>query len=211
MNTTPLAPETEDNGTAQAWLLISVSTAGAPAALRVTVWRRLKELGALYLQQSVCMLPQRPGTTAAADQLAGRVREGGGTIRVLPIAVTSAEEQTELVEELSRARNTEYAEVLERFQSFFDELDHETARGRTSFEEVEESEADLARFRTWLRKIAARDYFQAELGPKARAELRRAEEALARFTELAMNTEAPNDTAPGQGTAEAEHDAASLS
>ena len=37
--------------------MVSVSTAGAAASLRVQVWRKLRSLGALYLQQSVCLLP----------------------------------------------------------------------------------------------------------------------------------------------------------
>jgi hypothetical protein len=41
------------------FLLVSASTAGAPAATRVRVWRKLRSLGALYLQQSVCLLPAR--------------------------------------------------------------------------------------------------------------------------------------------------------
>ena len=38
------------------WLVVSVSTAGAAASLRLRVWRKLRSLGALYLQQSVCLL-----------------------------------------------------------------------------------------------------------------------------------------------------------
>src|ERR1051326_5930460 len=41
------------------FLLVSASTAGASAATRVRVWRKLRSLGALYLQQSVCLLPDR--------------------------------------------------------------------------------------------------------------------------------------------------------
>jgi hypothetical protein len=191
------ADETGNDGAA-AWLMVSVSTAGAPAALRVTTWRRLKELGALYLQQSVCLLPHRPAVQTALGQLTDRIRSGGGTARVLTVAVTDPAQQAELVDELCQARNTEYNEVLERFPSFFKELSNESARGRATFEEVEESEADLARFRAWLRKIAARDYFQANLGPQARAELKRAEDALARFTELAMYAEAPPEAAAAE-------------
>lgn len=173
------------------WLLVTVSTAGAPAALRVTVWRKLKELGALYLQQSVTLLPLRPVTENAVAQLVARVRRDGGTARVLTIDLANDAQEQEVIAELQTARTGEYTEILERFPSFFAELEMETARGRTTFEEVEESEVDLARFRTWLRKTAARDYFQAPLGQKAREELRRAEEAMARFAELAMQADNP--------------------
>lgn len=187
------------------WLLVTVSTAGAPDALRVTVWRKLKELGALYLQQSVTLLPRRAGTQHAVAQLVARIRRDGGTARVLTIDLTDEAQEQDVIAELQEARTGEYAEILERFPPFFEELEMETARGRTTFEEVEESEVDLARFRTWLRKIAARDYFQAPLGQTAREELRRAEEAMARFAELAMNTHsailADESGGSGDGTA----------
>jgi hypothetical protein len=41
------------------------------------------------------------------------------------------------------------------------ELADERARGNATYAEVEESEADLERYRTWSGKIAARDYFEA--------------------------------------------------
>jgi len=174
------------------WLLISVSTAGASASLRVSVWRQLKALGALYLHQSVCVLPARAVTRRAVAALSERVRQGGGSVRTLAIRVTDPGQEAQLLEELRAARDGEYAEVLERFPSFFEELETETARGRTTFEELEESEADLARFRAWLAKIAARDYFGAPLGEQARAELARAETAIAAFADLALSS---HDTA----------------
>ncbi len=168
------------------WLLVSVSTAGAAASLRVHVWRRLRGLGALYLQQSVCLLPDRPQVARQIARLLGRVGHDGGTGRVLHVELTGPGEQERLVAEVQAASDTEYAEVLERIPGFFAELEMETARGRATYAEVEENEADLVRFRDWMAKIAARDYFAAPLGRQARAELARAEEAFAAFEEAAL-------------------------
>lgn len=168
------------------WLLVAVSTAGASASLRVTVWRKLKELGALYLHQSVCVLPARASTRRAISTLTDRVTQGGGSIRALNIQITDPTQEASLRQELQAARDDEYNEVLQRFPSFFQELETETARGRTTFEELEESEADLARFRAWLRKIEARDYFNAPLGDQARTQLDRADQAIAAFADLAI-------------------------
>ena len=48
-----------DGGASERWLLVSVQSSGAPASLRVHAWRKLRSLGAIYLQQSVCILPAR--------------------------------------------------------------------------------------------------------------------------------------------------------
>ena len=73
---------------AQGWLVISVSTAGAAGSLRVQVWRKLRSLGALYLQQSVCLLPAQPEVVREVRRLVDRVHRHGGTARVLRMAFT---------------------------------------------------------------------------------------------------------------------------
>ena len=149
-----------DAGT-QRWLLVVTSTAGGPASLRVQVWRKLRSLGALYLQQSVCLLPDRPEVSRAVRRLLDRVRRDGGEARLLHLTLPDPDEHAQIVAAFRHERASEYAEVLERTPAFVEELATERARGRTTYAEVEESEADLERFRSWLSKIAARDYFGA--------------------------------------------------
>jgi hypothetical protein len=174
------------------WLLISISTAGAPASLRTQVWRRLRSLGALYLQQSVCLLPDRPEVARAVRRLLDRVHHDGGQGRLLRIVLPQPAEQAAVTADFQAARDAEYAELLERLPELERELAHERARGRTTYAEVEESEADLERFRSWLAKIAARDYFAAPRGPQARAAVDRCAQALAEFEAAALDSEAPD-------------------
>lgn len=178
------------------WLLISVSTAGAAGTLRVQVWRKLRSLGALYLQQSVCLLPDRPEVARQVRLLAARVRHHGGQARVLRIRISEPAEQAQLVAEMNAARDAEYAEVLDRLPELLEELATERARGRATYAEVEESEADLERFRSWLSKIAGRDYFGAPSGAVARQAVEEAGAALGAFEEEALSQEAPAEPTP---------------
>jgi hypothetical protein len=77
-------------------------------------------------------------------------------------------------------------EVLERLPAFF--------------AEVEESDADLARFEGWAAKIEARDYFLAPIGDEVRAELERARVIMKMFEAPALAAET---TVPGAGTGQA--------
>ena len=174
---------------ATTWLVVSVSTAGGAASLRVQVWRKLRSLGALYLQQSVCLLPATAAVARDVRRLAARVRQGGGTARVLPMAFTDPAAEQAVIGELNAARDAEYAEVLERLPDLHRELAHERARGRATYAEVEESEADLHRFRAWLAKIEARDYFRAAGGDAARTAVTGAAAALAAFEDAALRAE----------------------
>src|SRR5690349_6484562 len=82
-------------GEPDGWLLVSVSTAGAAPGLRVQVWRKLRSLGALYLQQSACLLPARPQVTREVRRLLDRVHHQGGTGRALRVALTDSGEQAQ--------------------------------------------------------------------------------------------------------------------
>src|SRR6185295_2453078 len=171
----------EEHTRREAWLLVTASSAGAADSLRVAIWRKLRSLGALYLQQSVCVLPARPDVEREIRRLVDRVRGSGGTVRVLRIAFDDANEEAQVVSELQAARDDEYSEVLERVPAFLVELRGERDRDRATYEEVEESEADLERFRAWLAKIDRRDYFGAPGRADAHAAVERCAKALEAF------------------------------
>jgi hypothetical protein len=165
----------------ETWLLVTASSAGASDSLRVAIWRKLRSLGALYLQQSVCVLPARPEVEREIRRLVDRVESNGGAARVLRMSFEDGDEEAQLVSELQAARDDEYGEVLERVPAFLDELRSERDRDRATYEEVEESEADLARFRAWLAKIDRRDYFGAPRRAEAHAAVDRCARALEAF------------------------------
>src|SRR4029453_12721063 len=175
----------------EAWWLLSVSTAGAAGTLRGQVWRKLRSLGALSLQQSVCLLPEREETTRQVRRLLDRVRQHGGSARSLRVTLPDPAEHQQLIGGFNAARDAEYAEVLDRLPAFREELDLERARGRVTYAEVEESEADLERFHAWLAKIGARDYFAAPARATAHAGGQDAAADLAAFEEAALASEAP--------------------
>ncbi|OLT49219.1 hypothetical protein BJF85_10195 [Saccharomonospora sp. CUA-673] len=177
------------------WLMVSVSTAGAAGTLRVTVWRKLRSLGALYLQQSVCLLPAEPEVVRQVRRLADKVRQQGGSARVLTMRFADRDEERGVIAEFNTARDDEYAEMLERLPELRKELESERARGRATYAEVEESEADLERYRSWLAKIAARDYFDAPGGQAARDAVEQAARDLADFEQAALSREAPVEPA----------------
>jgi hypothetical protein len=175
---------------ARDWLLITVSTpSGGSSTLRVYAWRNLRRLGAHYLQQSVCALPATPKTTRAATRLVTRVRAEGGEGQVLRIRLTDARQEAAIIDAMQRERTDEYREVVDRTRQFHEELQLERRRGRATYTELEESDADLARHHKWLAAIRARDYFDAPGGEEAAAAVASCEEALARFESEALSAE----------------------
>ena len=84
--------------------------------------------------------------------------------------------------------------------SFTRNCELERRRGRATYTELEESDADLGRHQKWLAAIRARDYFDAPGGQEAAAAVASCEEALARFETEALSAEldeARSDSQPG--------------
>lgn len=175
---------------AQDWLLITVAAPGGKSStLRVYAWRKLRSLGAHYLQQSVCLLPATAKTTRDVTRVVARLRGEGGHGEVLRIQLTDARQQAAIVDTFQRERTDEYHEVVERTKQFHEELALERRRGRASYTELEESDADLARHQKWLAAIKARDYFDAPGAAEAAAAVAACEQALAEFESAALSAE----------------------
>jgi hypothetical protein len=175
---------------ARDWLLITLSTPpGGTSTLRVYAWRNLRSLGAHYLQQSVCLLPATPKTTRAVTRLVTRVRAEGGNSEMLRIHLTDLKQEATVIDAIGRERTDEYHEVVGSTRQFHEELALERRRGRATYTELEESDADLARHQKWLAAIRARDYFDAPGGQEAAAAVASCEEALARFESEALAAE----------------------
>ena len=184
---------------ARDWLLITVSTpGGGSSTLRVYAWRKLRSLGAHYLQQSVCLLPATPRTTRAVTRLVTRLRAEGGRGEMFRIQLTDARQEAAVIDAMQGERTDEYREVVGSTRLFHEELQFERRRGRATYTELEESDADLARHQKWLAAIRARDYFDAPGGEEAAAAVSSCEEALARFESQALAAELDESTSAGR-------------
>ena len=146
----------------------------------------------------MCLLPATPKTTRAAARLVTRLRAEGGHGEMLRVRLTDSKQEAAIIDAIQRERTDEYREVVERTQQFHEELQLERRRGRATYTELEESDADLARHQKWLAAIRARDYFEAPGGQEAAAAVASCEEALARFESEALSAELDESTPDSQ-------------
>ena len=143
------------------WLLFVYRVPQDPPGRRTYVWRFLRQLGAIYLQQAAAILPDRPELRTALEKVATRVREFPGEVSVLETTSPSHEWEQELVERFNVARSAEYAEVVENIEGLEDEVRRETSRGKLTFAELEDIEADWEKLQRWYDRIRARDFFDS--------------------------------------------------
>lgn len=168
------AGSASDSFVRERWLLLIYRVPQDPPGHRAYVWRRLKELGAVYLQKAAPILPDRPRLRSALGELAGRVREEfGGEVSFLETSSPDPGWDRDLVERFGRARDDEYGEVAEGVERLEDEIRRERHKGRFTFAQLEDVESDQEKLGRWHERVISRDFF----GTAGRAG---AEEALAR-------------------------------
>lgn len=162
---------------ARRWLLLIYRIKAESSGRRTYVWRQLRQLGAVYLQQAAAVLPDRQELARELDRLGQRIRSSGGEASLLETVSPTVAWEEELVARFNAARDAEYAEILDSVESFEDEIRRETRKKRFRFAELEEGEADWEKLQRWFARLTERDFF----GAAGRAA---AEEALARGRRL---------------------------
>jgi hypothetical protein len=153
-----------------------------PTAGRVAVWRNLKKAGAVYLQDSVCVVPDTEAMRGELDQVLERIDQGGGRYHLLPLDELPAEEDEKLVALFVDQTAKHYAEIIEDCEvNFVKEIEFENFRENFTYEEAEEIRMEFEKICTWFDRVQERDWFGAPNVDQARDWLRRCETLLEEF------------------------------
>jgi len=148
------------------WLVLIYRIPSEPTRLRATAWRRLKGLGAIYLQNSAAALPASAAAERALRKLRHEIGEMGGSAVLLSCTALAGE--GEVLAAFQAARDDEYEEIIDKCQDFLAQLDKEYKARHFTYAELEENEEDLVKLQGWLAKVTDRDVFGA---PKRSATL----------------------------------------
>lgn len=179
------------------WLLFIYRVPQDPPGRRTYVWRHLKQLGAVYLQQAAAVLPHREHEHRALVALAARVRGFEGEVSLLETTSPNHQWERETVGRFNQARDDEYAEVVENVERFEDEIARESRRGKFTFAELEDVEADYEKIKAWYGRVRGRDFFGASGRTEAESALERGRRVLEGFTAAVYEREGVQG-APGE-------------
>jgi len=132
------------------WILLHYKIPREPSAPRVYVWRKLKRLGALLMQDAVWVLPATPRTQEEFQWLAVEIGEQGGEASVWEARLTLAGQDEALVRQFLAQVEAEYQTLLA---------------------DLESADPDLAALSRRYQQAWGQDYFQSAPGQQVRAAL----------------------------------------
>jgi hypothetical protein len=149
---------------ASEWVLLAYRLPREPSTPRISVWRKLRRVGAVQLVDGLVALPASARNQEQFEWLADEVLEAGGEAWTWTARPGSKDQQRALAERMAEAASSEYRSLLEETEEVLATGTHPTRR-------------TVERLRRELRQIEARDPFP----PKDRA---RAREAVERLTTM---------------------------
>jgi hypothetical protein len=141
-----------------------------PSRHRVAVWRKLKALGALYLQNGAVVLPEDATTREQLEWLQLRIREAGGEATLWRALPNTVAEDESLIETFRAFRETAYKGLIEAAER----LRRKAALGSSRATLFE----DLGKIEREFRAERRRDYFRSPLRNEVAATLRAVRQAL---------------------------------
>ena len=169
---TPAAVDSAGPG----WLLLIYRVPPEPTRLRSTVWRRIKSLGAIYLQNSVAALPASPANERSLRRLRREIVDMSGTAMLMSCAVLAGEAEVRAM--FQSARNDEYEEIVDKCEDFLRQVQKEYDENHFTYAELEENEVDLVKLKNWFAKIVERDVFGASGRAACEQSLEKCEQSL---------------------------------
>jgi hypothetical protein len=139
-----------------------------PSRHRVAVWRKLKDLGALYLKDGVVTLPEAAVTREQLEWLQLRVRESGGEATLWEARPGTMAEEAELVGTFRSSREEAYRAII----AGAERLRRKAQMGGKDLSE------QLGKIEREFRAERRRDYFRSPLRSEAAAALKAARAAV---------------------------------
>jgi hypothetical protein len=139
---------------AHSWLLLIHQLPAKPAYLRVKIWRRLQDLGAIAVKNAVHALPMNEETQEDFEWLLREIVEGGGEAIVCEARLIDGLSDEEVRALFDRARDADYEEVAKEAGALAKSL-----RPNPKAETIAELRTQVARLRKRLAGIVAIDFF----------------------------------------------------
>jgi hypothetical protein len=174
------------------WLLLTYKVPPEPATKRVALWRRLKGMGAIYLQNGVCLLPKTDNHVRRLKMLENDIAGMGGEAVILETIALDRGQEEKVVARFKADRDEQYREFLGRCADFEAEIAKEIAINKFTYAELEEEDTDLKKLLGWLQEIRKLDFYGATLAEEAAERLRACETLLDSYAQRVFDAHDEN-------------------
>jgi hypothetical protein len=138
------------------WLLLIHQIPPKPSYFRVKVWRRLQQVGAIAVKQSVYALPNSPQGSEDFAWISREILEGGGEVSVCEARFLEGLTDEQVVSLFQKARKGDYEKIIQEVRALQEELEIKSTLGA---ETVVRVKSQVSKLKSKFNEIAAIDFF----------------------------------------------------
>ena len=158
----------------------------------MAVWRKLKAMGAVYLQNGVCVLPKADDHVRLLKMLENDVTQMGGESVLLETVAFDKAQAEKVVGRFKADRDDAYREFLTKCGDFEAEIAKETKAKKFGYAELEEIDEDLKKLQVWLERIRKLDFYGAAGATEATKRMAGCEALLDAFAKKVFEAQEEN-------------------
>jgi len=166
-------------------LVVMYDVPEKPSRLKVSAWRKLKKLGAIYPKLSICVLPDTPAVREKLEEVLGELR-GVSAAFALKAEPLGERDSAAALGVLRAAKEREYREIAEECREFLEEIEANIRGGNVSQEEAEELSEAFDSLKEWYERVRGTDWLGVEAGKEVEELMKKCEKALEEFVSLAL-------------------------
>ncbi len=160
------------------WVLLIHQLPPKPTNLRVRIWRKLNNLGAVAIKNSVYVLPFNDKTHEDFEWLRQEIESAGGEANVFRAESIEGTADKEIINTFRRERDEGFSNLAALFDALTGAVKEQKQNNHLTGERLAGYETELGKLRTELEKIKAVDFFAAQGQKVAVAAYKRAQKIL---------------------------------
>lgn len=166
------------------WIVINYNLPTEPSRLRVAIWRGLKKIGAVNIQQSMWVLPYSKENYSALEKISQDIESNNGETLLMESMFFDKRHEERVITLVNEKRDEEYREFINECGKYLKEIEKEISIKKFTFAELEEEEEELQKLISWYEKIEARDFLHSPEGNVAKDQIEEINRAFEKYSEL---------------------------
>src|SRR5690348_3016348 len=102
----------------RSWLMLTYKVPPEPARQRMAPGRKIKSMGAVYLQNGICVLPKTDEHRRGLKIIENEIAEMGGEALLMESSALDRAQEEKILHRFNQDRNEAYHEFLEQCEGF---------------------------------------------------------------------------------------------
>ena len=162
----------------------------------MAIWRRIRSLGAVYIQNSICVLPAGSDHQRQLRMVQSDIERAGGESVIFETLALDSKQEERVVAYFKNDRDQDYEEFLDKCADYKREVQKEVKADHYTFAELKENDEDLKKLKNWLERIKALDFYGAPARASAEQQLTECEALLDSYANEVFEREQDAHPAP---------------